>query len=206
MGEFFLDGISRKNFSGGLLNDYGNLTVFDFAKDENKTSNDNFFIDEMMIINKRLKKDDIDILYQFIDQEAEKIIPKVSSVICKFPGTVCGPLPSDICPESQEKLYANIKVFHFTNKWTCLGINFNDFLYERLTEFCGENLRDVDINIAEGKMKEWKSEYYYRYSILDITNYYLPEIKPIFTNLTSFSNHIKIESTNSNGEEKKFIK
>ena len=132
MGEFFLDGISRKNFSGGLLNDYGNLTVFDFANDENKTSNDNFFIDEMMIINKRLKKDDIDILYQFIDQEAEKIIPKVSSVICKFPGTVCGPLPSDICTESQEKLYANIKVFHFTNKWTCLGINFNEKIYVML--------------------------------------------------------------------------
>ena len=51
-------------------------------------------------------------------------------------------------------------------------------------KFQRENLRDVDLNIAEGKMKEWKSEYYYRYSILDITNYYLPEIKPIFTNLT----------------------
>ena len=66
--------------------------------------------------------------YELIDQEAEKVIPKVSSVICKLPGTECGPLPTDICPESQEKLNADVKVFHFTNKWTCLGINFNNFL------------------------------------------------------------------------------
>ena len=206
MGEFFLDGVSRKNFSGGLLNDYGNLTVFDFSKDETKTSNDNFYIDEMMIINRRLKKDEVKILYEYIDQEAEKIIPKVSSVICKLPGTVCGPLPSDICPESQAKLSADIKVFHYTNKWTCLGINFNDFLYERLTEFCGTDLRAVDMNIKEEKMPSWRSEFYYRFSILDVTKFYLPEIKPIFTNLTSFSNNIKIESTNSDGGDKKIHK
>ena len=203
MGEFFLDGISRKNFSGALLNDYGNLTVFDFSTDESKTSNDNFYIDEMMIIDKRLKKEEINVLYEFIDQEAEKIIPKVSSVVCKLPGLSCGPLPSDICPESQVKLNADIKVFHFTNKWTCLGINFNNFLYDRLTEFCGENLRVIDINIKEGKVPEWKSEFYYRYSVLDVTKYYLPEIKPIFTNLSSFSEHVTIESTNSNGGDKK---
>ena len=206
MGEYFLDGMSRKNFSGGLLNDYGNLTVFDFSKNETKTSNDNFYIDEMMIFNKRLKQEEINILYELIDQDAEKIIPKVSSVICKIPGTVCGPLPSDICPVSEEKLKAEIKLFHFTNKWSCLGINFNNFLYKRLTEYCGDNLRVVDINIAEGKMAEWKSEFYYRYSILDVIKYYLPEITPIFTNLSSFSNHIKIESTDSKGEDKKIHK
>jgi hypothetical protein len=45
----------------------------------------------MMIFNKSLKPKEINILYELIDQEAEKIIPKVSSVICKIPGTVCGP-------------------------------------------------------------------------------------------------------------------
>ena len=206
MGEYFIDGMSRKNFTGGLLNDYGNLTVFEFSKDDTKTSNDDFFIDEMMIFNKRLKQEEIKTLYELIDQDAEKVIPKVSSVICKMPGTVCGPLPTDICPDTQEKLNAEIKVFHFTNKWTCLGINFNNFLYKRITEFCGDNLRVVDINIFEGKMAEWKSEFYYRYSVLDVTKFYLPEITPIFTNLSSFSNNIKIESTDSKGSDKKIHK
>ena len=206
MGEFFLDGMSRKNFSGGLLDDYGNLTVFDFSENERFEDNDNFYIDEMMIFYKRLKKEEIQILYELIDQEAEKIIPKVSSVICKIPGTVCGPLPSDICPESEEQLNADVEVFHFTNKWTCLGISFNNFLLRRITEFCGDNLRIVDMNIHEGKVAEWKSEFYYRYSILDVTKLYLPEITPIFTNLTSFSNNIKIESTDSKGEDKKIHK
>ena len=206
MGEFFLDGMSRKNFSGGLLDDYGNLTVFDFSENERFEDNDNFYIDEMMIFNKRLKKEEIQILYELIDQDAEKIIPKVSSVICKIPGTVCGPLPSDICPESEEQLNADVEVFHFTNKWTCLGISFNNFLLRRITEFCGDNLRVVDMNIHEGKVAEWKSEFYYRYSILDVTKLYLPEITSIFTNLTSFSNNIKIESTDSQGEDKKIHK
>ena len=206
MGEFFFDGMSRKNFSGELLNDYGNLTVFNFAEDDSKTSNDNFFIDEMMIFNKSLKRDEINTLYELIDQEAEKIIPKVSSVICKIPGTVCGPLPTDICPNSEEKLTAEIKVFHFTNKWTCLGINFNTFLYDRINEFCGGNLRLVDMNIQAGKMPAWKSEYYYRYSVLDVTKLYLPEITPIFTNLSSFSNYLTIESTNLQGGDKRVHK
>ena len=206
MGEFFFDGMSRKNFTGELLDDYGNLTVFDFSEDDTKTSNDHFYIDEMMIFNKSLKRDEINILYELIDQDAEKIIPKVSSVICKIPGTVCGPLPSDICPESEEKLNAEIKVFHFTNKWTCLGINFNNFLFKRITEFCGNNLRVVDMNIHEGKVDKWKSEFYYRYSVLDVTKYYLPEITPIFTNLSSFSNNIIIESTDLKGEGKKIHK
>ena len=119
MGELFFDGMSRKIFTGGLLDDYGNLTVFDFSEDETKISNDYFYIDEMMIFNKRLNKEEINTFYELIDQEAEKVIPKVSSVICKLPGTECGPLPTDICPESQEKLNADVKVFHFINKWTC---------------------------------------------------------------------------------------
>ena len=127
MGEYFLDGMSRKNFSGGFLDDYGNLKVFSFAGDETKDSNENFFIDEMMVFNKSLKREEVQTLYELIDQEAEKVIPKVSSVDCKIPGRVCGPLPTDLCPESNEKLSAETKVFHFTNKWTCLGINFNNF-------------------------------------------------------------------------------
>ena len=206
MGEFFFDGMSRKNFSGGLLNDYGNLTVFRFSEDETKTSNDQFFIDEMMIFNKSLKQKEINILYELIDQEAEKVIPKISSVICKIPGTVCGPLPSDLCPDTQEKLNAEIKVFHFTNKWTCLGINFNNFLYDRISEFCGDNLRIVDINVDEGKTDQWKIEFYYRYSVLDVTSFYLPEITSIFLNISTFSNNIKIESTNSKGQDKKIHK
>ena len=59
MGEFFFDGMSRKNFSVDLLNDYGNLTVFKFAEDDTKTTNNNFYIDEMMIFNKSLKKDEV---------------------------------------------------------------------------------------------------------------------------------------------------
>ena len=118
MGEYFLDGMSRKNFSGGFLDDYGNLTVFSFADDETKDSNENFFIDEMMVFNKSLKREEVQTLYELIDQEAEKVIPKVSSVDCKIPGRVCGPLPTDLCPESSEKLSAETKVFHFTNKWT----------------------------------------------------------------------------------------
>ena len=157
----------------------------------------------MMIFNKRLNKEEINILYELIDQDAEKVIPKVSSVTCKLPGTVCGPLPTDICPESQEKLNADIKIFHFTNKWTCLGINFNNFLLRRITEFCGDNLKVVDMNIHEGKVAQWKSEFYYRYSVLDITKKYLPEINQIFTNLTSFSNNLLIESTNMEGGDKK---
>ena len=87
MGEFFFDGMSRKNFSGELLDDYGNLTVFRFSEDESINNNGEFFIDEMMIFNKSLKPKEVKILYELIDQEAEKIIPKVSSVICKIPGT-----------------------------------------------------------------------------------------------------------------------
>ena len=194
MGEFFFDGMSRKNFSGGFMDDFGNLTVFRFYDDGSKIANDNFFIDEMMIFNKSLKLEDVKVLYGLIDQEAERVIPKITSVICKKPGTQCGPLPADICPESKEQLSAEIKAFHFTNKWTCLGINFNNFLKDRLTEFCGENLRLVDMNIDGGRKKEWQSEFFYRYSILDVTKFYLPQITPIFTNLTSFSNYIKIES------------
>ena len=203
MGEFFFDGMSRKNFSGGLLDDYGNLTVFSFSEDEKMIGNDNFYIDEMMIFNKSLKKEEVKVLYDLIDQDSEKVIPKVSSTICKIPGTQCGPLPTDLCPESKEKLSAEVKVFHYTNKWTCLGINFNNFLLDRLTEFCGENLRLVDLNIDEGKKAAWTGEFHYLYSILDITKYYIPEITPIFTNLTSFSNNIKIESTDLNGGDKK---
>ena len=155
MGEFFFDGMSRKNFSGGLLNDYGNLTVFSFTEDDTKVSNDNFFIDEMMIFNKSLKKEEVKVLYDLIDQDAEKVIPKVASVDCKMPGKQCGPLPTDICPESKEKLSAEVKVFHYTNKWTCLGINFNNFIMDRITEFCGENLRIVVINRDKGKLQEW---------------------------------------------------
>ena len=194
--------MSRKNFTGGLLDYYGNLTVFDFSEDETKTSNDNFFIDEMMIFNKRLNQEEINTLYGLIDQDAEKIIPKILSNICKLPGTVCGPLPNDLCPETREKLNADIKIFHFTNKWICLGINFNNFLLRRLIEFCGDNLKVVDMNIHEGKVPEWKNEFYYRYSVLDVTKLYLPEITPIFTNLTSFSNNILIESTDLKGEDK----
>ena len=75
MGEFFFDGMSRKNFSGGLLDDYGNLTVFSFSEDDTKTSNNNYFIDEMMIFNKSLKKEEVKVLYDLIDQDAEKVIP-----------------------------------------------------------------------------------------------------------------------------------
>ena len=206
MGEYFLDGMSRKNFTGGFLDDYGNLTVFSFADDETKDSNENFFIDEMMVFNKSLKREEVQTLYELIDQEAEKVIPKVSSVDCKIPGRVCGPLPTDLCPESNEKLSAETKVFHFTNKWTCLGINFNNFLMDRITEFCSENLRAVDINLVEGKLQNWQVEFHYQYSVLDVINYYLPEIAPIFTNLTSFSNNVKIESTNLNGDDKKIHK
>ena len=42
-------------------------------------------------------------------------------------------------------------------------------------------------NIDEGKMDKWKSEFYYTYSVLDVTRFYLPEIKSIFTNLSSFT-------------------
>ena len=206
MGEFFLDGMSRKNFSGGFLENYGNLTVFSFTDDETKISNDNFFIDEMMVFNKSLKKEEIQILYDLIDQEAEKVIPKIAPVDCKIPGKICGPLPTDLCPDSKEKLSAEVKVFHFTNKWTCLGINFNNFLMDRITEFCGENLRIVDINKDEGKLQDWQLQDHYLYSILDVTKYYLPEITPIFTNLTSFSNNVKIESTDLNGNDKKIHK
>jgi len=120
MGEFFFDGMSRKNISGGILDDFGNLTVFSFSEDERMIGNDNFYIDEMMIFNKSLKKEEVKVLYDLIDQEAERVIPKVASVDCKIPGKQCGPLPTDLCPESKEKLNAEVKVFHYTNKWTCL--------------------------------------------------------------------------------------
>ena len=187
--------MSRKNFSGELLDDFGNLTVFSFADDETKISNDNFYIDELMIFNKRLQKEEIKILYDLINQEAERVIPKLVSLDCKIPGKICGPLPSNICPNSKEKLNAEVKVFHFTNKWTCLGINFNNFLMNRVTEFCGDTLREVDINYDEGKLQDFQIQEHYYYSVLDVIKYYLPEIEPIFTNLTSFSNNVKIEST-----------
>ena len=206
MGEYFLDGMSRKNFTGGLMDDYGNLTVFDFAEEEDKIHNDNWFIDEMMVFEKRLTPNEVNTLYNIIDQEAEKIVPKVDSQICKIPGAVCGPLPSDLCPESEEKLVPEVKLFHFTNKWTCLGFNFNNFIYDRITEFCGDNLRLVDWNIAEGKKAKWTSEFHYRYSVLDISTHYLPNITSIFTNLTSFSDYVTISSTNSNGKDKKYHK
>ena len=62
------------------------------------------------------------------------------------------------------------------------------------------------MNIHEGKMAEWKSKFYYRYSVLDVIKFYLPEITPIFTNLTSFSNYFSIESTNLQGNDKKVHK
>ena len=81
-----------------------------------------------------------------------------------------------------------------------------NFLYDRINEFCGNNLRLVDMNIDEGKMDKWKSEFYYTYSVLDVTRFYLPEIKSIFANLSSFTNNIKIESTDSKGQDKKIHK
>ena len=72
-----------------------------------------------------------------------------------MPGKQCGPLPTDIYQESKEKLSARVKVFDYTNKWTCLGINFNNFIMDRITEFCGENLRIVVINRDKGKLQEW---------------------------------------------------
>ena len=77
---------------------------------------------------------------------------------------------------------------------------------DRITEFCSENLRAVDINLVEGKLQNWQVEFHYQYSVLDVINYYLPEIAPIFNNLTSFSNNVKIESTNLNGGDKKIHK
>jgi len=77
---------------------------------------------------------------------------------------------------------------------------------DRITEFCGDNLRIVDINRDEGKLQDWQLQDHYLFSTLDVTKYYLPQIEPIFTNLTSFSNNVKIESTDLNGNDKKIHK
>ena len=66
MGEFFFDGMSRKNFSGGILDDFGNITVFSFSEDEKMIGNDNFYIDEMMIFNKSLKKEEVNNVVLFL--------------------------------------------------------------------------------------------------------------------------------------------
>ena len=214
--ELLFDGSTRKNITGKWLDDYGDLTVFKFnSRFQNKngvlanvnTDNKNWYIGNILVIKKPLTLNEINIIYNNIDQEADVVLPDVSSKNrCHIPGVKWGINPTDIYKESKIPLTAETKVFHFTNKWTCLGFSYKDFIAKRIREYCGFNLDAVDKNYMSNNLQDYQFNYQYLYSTTDVLAYYLDQIESHFMNLSSFQKYITITSTNKEGLDKQIHK
>ena len=197
--ELFMDGESRKNSTANPTDDYGEFSAFEFGNDEKMLHNNNFYMDNIIVLKKGIHLDEAKVLYDSIDQEAEKIIPDLPNVRCKLPGEHYGIKPDEVYPESKFPLKAETRFFQFTHKWSCLGFSYEEFLKQRLIEFCEEHLKTNDLHYLYNKLQFYQYANHYKYDILDVLNYYLPKINEKFKNLESFRNYVKISSTDENG-------
>ena len=198
--ELFIDGESRKNTSASPVNDYGEFSAFEFG---NSQHNNNFFLDNAIVLKKGITLKEAKILFESIDQEAIIITPDIPNTRCRIPGKQNPNNPGEYYPDSEFKLKPETRFFQFTNKWTCLGFTYEDFLKERLIEFCGEHLKACDINFFYNKIKAYQYEGAYRADILDVLDYYIPQINEKFKNLETFRKYVKITSTNEKGGDLK---
>ena len=199
--ELFIDGESRKNATADLVSDYGELSAFSFELGDKMKHNGNFYIDNIIVLKKGINITEAEILFDSIDQEAAVVIPDIPNERCKIPGERFGVRPQDVYPESQFPLRAETRFFQFTNKWSCLGFSYEEFLKERLGEFCGDHLRTCDLHYYYNRMQAYQLDRNYRFDIFDVLKYYLPQINEKFGNLENFTNYVHISSTDINGND-----
>ena len=151
--ELFIDGESRKNSSAKSNDYYGEFSAFDFDFSEKLKHNSNFYIDNAIVLKKGINISEAKILFESIDQDAPIVIPDLPNERCKIPGESYGIKSEDIYPESKYPLKAETRFFQFTNKWSCLGFSYEDFIKERLKEFCSEHLKTIDLHYFYGKIQ-----------------------------------------------------
>ena len=201
--EFFIDGESRKNSTAYPSDNYGDLQAFDFGNDSEMKHNSNYFIDNIIVLKKGINITEVKILYESIDQEAPIVIPDIPSERCKIPGEKYGIKPDEIYPDSEYPLKFETRFFQFTSKWSCLVFSYEQFLKDRLKEFCSDHLKTSDLHHYHGKLQDYQLQNHYRYDMFDVLRYYLPQINEKFKNLETFKNYVKITSTGLNGINKK---
>ena len=199
--ELFIDGESRKNTTANIRDDYGELSAFKFGNDDNMKHNANFYMDNIIVLKKGINITEAKILFDSIDQEAVIVIPDIPNERCKIPGERYGIKPEDIYPESKFKLKAETRFFQFTHKWSCIGFSYEEFIKERLSEFCGEHLKTSDLHYLYKKLQYYQLEQNYKYDMLDVLKYYLPQINEKFKNLETFGKYVQIISTDKNGKD-----
>ena len=200
--EVFIDGESRKNSTGNIMDDYGELNAFDLSNNSQMSHNTNYFIDNIIVLKKGINITEAKILYESIDQEVTGT-PVLLNERCKIPGDLYGIKPDEVYPDSIYPLKAETKFFQFTSKWSCLGFSYEKFIIDRFKEFCSEHLKITDLEYLNGTLQYYQLENNYRYDISDVLRYYLPQINEKFKNLQEFKKYVKITSTNSNGKDKK---
>ena len=200
--EVFIDGESRKNSTGNIMDDYGELNAFDLSNNSQMSHNTNYFIDNIIVLKKGINITEAKILYESIDQEVTGT-PVLLNERCKIPGDLYGIKPDEVYPDSIYPFKAETKFFQFTSKWSCLGFSYEKFIIDRFKEFCSEHLKITDLEYLNGTLQYYQLENNYRYDISDVLRYYLPQINEKFKNLQEFKKYVKITSTNSNGKDKK---
>ena len=201
--ELFIDGESRKNSTADLREDYGKFSAFNFSNSEEMKSNENYYLDNVIVLKRGINISEAKILFESIDQEAIIVIPDIPNKRCKIPGEQYGLRPDEIYPDSIYPLKPETKFFQLTNKWTCIGFSFEDYFKERLKEFCSEHLKIADLNFYYGKLQPYQITSHYYYDVLDIIKYYGPKINEHFKNLINFRKYVKIKSTNEKGGDAK---
>ena len=199
--ELFIDGESRINTTGNINNDYGNLRAFDFASGDEAKHNTNFYIDNIIVLKKGINITEAKIFFDSIDQEAIIVIPDIPNERCKIPGERYGLKPDEIYPDSIYPLKAETRFFQFTNKWSCLGFSYEQFIKDRLKEFCGEHLKTSDLHYFYNRIQYYQLQNNYKYDIYDVLNLYLPQINENFKNLETFKKYVKISSTDEKGKD-----
>ena len=197
--ELFIDGTSRKNTTADIRDDYGELSAFNL--DNNMKHNDNYYMDNIIVLKRGINIDEAKILFESIDQEAEIIIPDMTNQRCKIPGEQYGLKPEEVYPDSIYPLKAETRFFQFTNKWSCLGFSYEKFIKERLSEFCSEHLKICDLHYLYNKLQYYQLENNYKFDAFDVLKYYLPQINEKFKNLETFKKYVRISSTNEYGED-----
>ena len=201
--ELFMDGESRKTSTASPRDDYGELSAFVFGNDDNVKHNINFYMDDIIVLKKGINISEAKILYESIDQEAEIVIPDMPNVRCKIPGEKYGLKPEEVYPDSIYPIKAETRFFQFTNRWSCLGFSYEEFIKQRLIEFCGEHLETNDLHYLYNRIQYYQYANGYKFDILDVLNYYLPKINEYFKNLENFRKYVKIKSTDKNGNDLK---
>ena len=201
--ELFIDGESRKNTTADIRGDYGELNAFDFYNGDEMKHNTNYYIDNIIVLKKGINITDVKILFESIDQEAVIVLPDLPNERCKIPGEKYGIKPEEVYPDSVYPLKAETRFFQFTNKWSCLGFSYEEFIKARFKEFCWEHLNITDLHYFYDRIQHYQFQDLYRYDIFDVLNYYLPQINEKFKNLETFQKYVKITSTNSSGKDKK---